>query len=87
MNRSYLKLNIIYRYENNGGNQNRCRVKEKVFCMLSQEMDENLLLELRLTYYMYKVYIGERIIYVEKRMSKNICVEVIRLVADWTFSI
>jgi hypothetical protein len=36
LNRSYLKLNIIYRYKNNGGSQNRCRVKEKVFCMLSQ---------------------------------------------------
>jgi hypothetical protein len=29
LNQSYLKLNIIYRYRNNGGSQNRCRVKEK----------------------------------------------------------
>jgi hypothetical protein len=33
---AYLKLNIIYRDRNNGGSQNRCRVKEKrVNCMLS----------------------------------------------------
>ena len=29
LNRCYLKLNIIYRYGNNGGSRNRCQVRER----------------------------------------------------------
>ena len=47
LNACYLKLNIIYRYRNNGGSRNRCQVRERkcfVCCEKKWRVVENDLL-------------------------------------------